>query len=172
MVLNLIPRTWHKGTKKWMELNKWRYLGKCGALHLFLCSVKHRGVCLFMIGNRRAVWYLSSLQLQMSYAKYQVFFRCLSFGLNHLVSGKKNPIVCGWKQALVFVNWVFIYIATTLHIKMLILCMQMGTCTKQGSKRGFFCLAILADLSKWNATVPLGLPQKRKTFIENVFFIL
>lgn len=157
MVLHLIPRTWNKGTKKWMEFNKWRYLGKCGALRLFLCSVRHRGACLFMIGNRRAVWHPASLQLQMSSAKYQVFYKHLSFGLNHSVSEKKSH--CLWVEAGTCIcELVFIYTAATLHIKMLILCMQTGARTKQGSKRGSFCLAILADLSKWNAIVPFGLP--------------
>lgn len=92
------------------------------------------------IGNRRAVWHLPSLQLQTSHAKYQEFHRCPGFGSNHLVSGKKkNPVFCEWKQALALVNWVFIFIcsATTVQIKMLISCMQMGTWTKPWSKCGF-----------------------------------
>lgn len=105
--------------------------------------------------KRRAVWKLASLQLQMSYAKYQVFYKHLSFGLNHSVNGK-NLTVRGRKQALVFVNWVFINTATILHIQMLILRVQMGTCTKQGSQNTFLCLAILTDLSEWNAMIPLG----------------
>lgn len=105
--------------------------------------------------KRRAVWKLSTLQLQMSYAKYQVFYKHLSFSSNHSVNGK-NLTVCGRKQALVFVNWGFINTVTILHVQMLILCMQMGTHTKLGSQNTFLCLPILTDLSELNAMIPLG----------------
>lgn len=62
----------------------------------------------------------------------------------------------GGSKHFVFVNWVFINTATILHTQMLILCMQMGMCAKQGSQNTFLCLAILTDLSELNAMIPLG----------------
>lgn len=80
---------------------------------------------------------------------------------------KKNPVFCEWKQALAFVHWVFICSATTVQIKMLISCVQMGTGTEAWSKCGSS-----AKQFTINATVPSGLPQERKTLTENVFSIV
>lgn len=50
---------------------------------------------------------------------------------------KTNPVFCEWKQGLAFVNWVFLCSATTVQMKMVISCRQMGTWTKPWSKCGF-----------------------------------
>lgn len=119
----------------------------------------------FRIGNRRAVWHLPSLQ----------FYGCPGLGLNHWVSRKKkikNPVFYEWKQAVTFVNWVFICSATAVQMKMLISYVQIG---ERGLNHGAnvpFLPNNSGCFATINATVPSGLPRGRKALIENVFFIV
>lgn len=119
-------------------------------------------------GNRRAVWHPSSLQLWMSCAKYQEFFRCLGFGLNHAVRGKK--ILCFVSGSRGLHLWIGYLDAVLLLSK--------WKCWFHASRWGCGLnhganVAFLPGSSGWfvtiNAAVPSGLLQERKTLTENVF---